>query len=117
MDVKPIRTERDHRRALRRIAELMSARPRTPEFDELEVLGTLVDAWESRHHPIDPPDPVDAIRFRMEQMGLARKDLEAYIGSRARVSEVLARRRPLSLSMIRRLHRGLGIPAEVLIAD
>ncbi len=87
----------------------------TAEGDRLEILATLVDAYESEHHPIDPPDPIDAIVFRMEQQGLSRKDLEPMIGSRSRVAEVLNRRRTLSIAMIRRLHDRLGIPAEVLI--
>ena len=117
MEIKPIRNEKDHRKALTRLEALWEAAPNTPEYDELEVLTTLVDAYEEQHHPIAPPDPVDAIRFRMEQLGLTRKDLEPYIGSRGRVSEVLGRRRAMSLAMIRKLHRGLGIPAEVLLAE
>ncbi|MBZ0271342.1 helix-turn-helix domain-containing protein [bacterium] len=117
MDIKPIRNERDHRKALKRIEEIMDAQPGTPEFDELDVLATLVDAFETGHFPIDAPDPVEAIRFRMEQMGLTRKELEPFIGSRGRVSEVLSGRRPMSLAMIRKLHRGLGIPADVLISE
>lgn len=91
------------------------ATPDTPEADRLDVLATLVEAYEAKHYPIDPPDPIAAIRFRMEQQGLTAQDLEPFIGTRARVSEVLNRRRPLSLSMIRRLTEGLGIPAAVLI--
>ena len=93
----------------------MSAKPGTDEGDELDVLATLVDAYEAEHFPIDSPDPVEAIRFRMEQLGLERKDLEPFIGSRARVSEVLNRRRGLSLKMIRALHEELDIPLEALI--
>jgi HTH-type transcriptional regulator / antitoxin HigA len=87
----------------------------TPDGDRLDILSTLVAAYEARHHPISPPDPVEAIRFRMDQEGLSAKDLEPYIGKPNRVYEVLAHRRPLALAMIRRLHKGLGIPAEVLI--
>ena len=87
----------------------------TPEGDRLDVLATLIDAYEARHHPIDPPDPIEAIRFRMEQQGLTRRDLEPLIGSRARVTEVLNRKRSLSIAMIRRLHTELGISADVLI--
>jgi HTH-type transcriptional regulator/antitoxin HigA len=93
----------------------MSAKPGTDEGDELDVLATLVDAYETEHFPIESPDPIDAIKFRMEQMGLERKDLEPLIGSRARVSEVLNKRRGLSLKMIRTLHEELDIPLEVLI--
>jgi len=117
MDIDPIRTERDYRKALKRIESLWDAEPDSPEYDELEVLSTLVDAYEAQHQPIGPPDPVEAIRFRMDQLGLSRKDLEPYIGSRGRVSEILGRKRGMSLTMIRRLHRGLGIPADVLLAD
>lgn len=115
MDIKPIRNERDHARALADLEKLWDAKPGSPEHDRMDVLATLIDAYEDEHHPILPPDPVEAIRFRMEQLGLDRKALEKSIGSRARVSEVLARRRDLSLAMIRRLHRDLGIPAEILI--
>lgn len=117
MEIKPIRNERDYKKAIKRIETLWDAAPNSSEYDELEVLATLVDAYEAHHHPIDPPDPIEAIRFRMDQLGLSRKDLEAYIGSRGRVSEVLGRRRGMSLSMIRKLYRGLGIPAEVLLAE
>jgi len=115
MAIKPVRTESDHERALKEIEELWSAEPGTDDADRLDVLATLVDAYEAKHHPIPPPDPVDAIVFRMDQLGLSRTDLEPYIGTRARVSEILNRTRTLSLAMIRRLHAGLGIPADVLI--
>lgn len=117
MDIRPIRTKRDYERALRRIETLMDAEPGTDEGDELEVLATLIDVYEGKHFPMDAANPVDAILFRMEQQGLERKDLEAFIGSRHRVSEILNRKRGLSLDMIRRLHAGLGIPLEVLIGD
>lgn len=117
MDIRPIRTERDHERALRRIETLMDAELGTEEGDELEVLATLVEAFEEKHFPVDTADPIDAILFRMEQQGLDRKDLEAFIGSRHRVSEILNRKRGLSLEMIRRLHAGLGIPLEVLVGE
>lgn len=115
MEIKPIKNARDHRRALKEIDGLMDARPNTAAGDRLDVLVTLVDAWEAEHYPIDPPDPVAAILFAMEQRGLTRHDLEPYIGSRARVAEVLNHKRSLTLRMIRRLPAGLGIPAEVLI--
>jgi HTH-type transcriptional regulator/antitoxin HigA len=115
MDIRPIKGQSDYERALARVAELMDAELDSPEGDELEVLSTLIDVYESEHFPIEPADPVDAILFRMEQEGLDRKDLEPYLGSRQRVSEVLNRRRGLSLDMIRRLHAGLKIPLENLI--
>ena len=117
MDIKPIRNEKDYRKALKRVEAIWDAAPGSLKFDELEVLTTLVEAYEERHYPIAPPDPIEAIRFRMQQLGLSRKDLEPYIGSRGRVSEVLGRKRAMSLTMIRKLHRGLGIPAEVLLAE
>ena len=115
MDVEPIRNDRDHARAVRQIAKLWGAKKGSPEAKKLEVLVTLVDVYEARHHRIDPPDPIEAIRFRMEQEGLSRADLERLIGSRARVSEILNRRRPLTVAMIRRLRDALGISADVLI--
>ncbi|MDJ0861709.1 MAG: transcriptional regulator [Gammaproteobacteria bacterium] len=117
MDIRPIRTERDYERALRRIEALMDAGPGTDEGDELDVLATLVEVYEEKQFPMDVADPVDAILFRMEQQELDRKDLEAFIGSRHRVSEILNRKRGLSLDMIRRLHAGLGIPLEVLVGE
>jgi len=115
MDITPIRTKRDHRRALKEIEGLMNARRGTPEGDRLDVLVTLVEAWEAKHYRIDLPDPVEAIKYHMEQQGLAPRDLVPYIGSRNRVYEVLNRKRPLTLKMVWRLHKGLGIPAESLI--
>ena len=115
MDIRPIKSTQDYERALARVDELMDAEPDTPEGDELDVLVTLVESYEDKHFPIESPDPVEAILFRMEEMNLMRKDLEPYIGSRHRVSEVLNRKRELSLNMIRRLHEGLGIPLENLI--
>ena len=117
MEIKPIKNDRDYRKALKEIEQLMDARRNTPEGDRLDVLVTLVEAWEEKHWPIDLPDPVEAILFAMEQRGLSRRDLEQFIGSRARVAEVLNHKRPLTLPMIRRLHHGLGIPAEVLISE
>jgi HTH-type transcriptional regulator/antitoxin HigA len=114
-EVKPIRSEADHEEALAEVERLWGARSGTPEGDRLDVLATLIDAYESAHHPIDPPDPIEAIKFRMEQQGLTRKDLEGILGSRTRIAEVLNRRRGLSINMIRRLHNRLGISAEVLI--
>ena len=114
-DVKPIRTKSDHAAALAEIERLWGAKRGTPEGDRLDVLATLVDAYEAEQFPMDPPDPIEAIKFRMEQQGLTRKDLEPLIGTRTRVAEVLNRKRSLSIGMIRRLHRALGIPADVLI--
>ena len=115
MNIKPIKTKADYRAALAEIVRLFGAAPGTPEGERLDVLTTLVEAYEAQHEPIPVPDPIEAILYTMESRGLSRRDLEPYLGSRARVSEVLNRRRPLSIEMIRRLHTGLGIPAEVLI--
>jgi len=115
MDIKPIRTNRDYRRALKEIEGLMSAKRGTSEGDRLDVLVTLVEAYEAKHYPLDLPDPIEAIKYHMEQRGLAPRDLEPYIGGRNRVYEVLNRKRPLTLQMAWRLHSGLGIPAESLI--
>lgn len=117
MEIKPIKNGRDYQKALKEIDSLMDARPNTAAGDRLDVLVTLVEAWEEKHWPIDLPDPVEAILFAMEQRGLSRRDLEPFIGSRARVAEVLNHKRPLTLAMIRRLHHGLKIPAEVLISE
>lgn len=117
MEIKPIKTERDYRKAMKEIDGLMDARPNTPKGDRLDVLVTLVEAWEEKHWPIELPDPVEAILFAMEQRGLSRRDLEPFIGSRSRVAEVLNHKRSLTLPMIRRLHQGLGIPAKVLIGE
>ena len=115
MDIAPIKNQRDYRRALKEIEGLMTARHNSPEGDRLDVLVTLVEAWERKHYPLDLPDPVEAIKYHMDQSGLAPRDLIPFIGSRNRVHEVLNRKRPLTLKMIWRLHRGLGIPAESLI--
>jgi HTH-type transcriptional regulator/antitoxin HigA len=115
MRIHPIRTEADHDSAVSRIAELIGARPDTAEGEELDILATLVDAYETKHHAIDAPDPIAAIQFRMEQQGLTRKNLEPLIGSRARVSEIMTRRRPLTLAMIRRVRDELGISADLLL--
>lgn len=114
-DVKPIRSEEDYEAALVEVERLWGAKLGTPRGDRLDVLATLIDAYESEHHPIDPPDPIEAIKFRMVQQNLTRKDLEGIFGTRTRVAEVLNRRRGLSISLIRRLHEDLGIPADVLI--
>lgn len=115
MQIQPVRTEEQYRQALQRIDALMDAEENTPEGDELDVLATLVEAYERRHFPIGLPDPVEAIKFHMEQNGLAPTDLTPYIGRTNRVYEILNRTRELSLTMIRKLHDNLGIPAEILI--
>ena len=117
MDIRPIRTKRDYNQALRRIEVLLDAQAGTDAGDELDILATLVDVYEEKNFPIGVADPVEAILFRMEQLDLERKDLEAFIGSRHRVSEILNRKRSLSLDMIRRLHAGLGIPLEILVGE
>lgn len=114
-DVRPIRSKRDYEAALAEIERLWGAKAGTPKGDRLDVLATLIDAYESQHYPMDPPDPIEAIKFRMEQQGLTRRDLEQIIGTRTRIAEVLNRKRGLSIGMIRRLHDRLGISAEVLI--
>jgi HTH-type transcriptional regulator / antitoxin HigA len=115
--IKPIKSEADYEAALEHINMLMEAELNTSEADELDVLVTLVEAYEDRHYPIDLPDPISAIVFRMDQSGMTQRDLIPYIGSRSKVSEVLAGKRPLTLSMIRLLHSHLGIPAQVLLQE
>ncbi len=117
MEIRPVRNEDDHERALEHIAVLWGAPAGSPDAEQLEVLITLVDAYEAEHHDIESPDPIEAIKFRMEQEGLSRKDLEPMIGGRARVSEILNRKRPLTIRMIRRLRKGLGLSADVLVGD
>jgi HTH-type transcriptional regulator/antitoxin HigA len=119
MNIRPIRTSADYKSTLKEISVLMESDPDlgTPEGDRLDILVTLVQAYEAKHAPMTPPDPVEAIKFRMEQSGLSVKDLEPMIGKSNRVYEVLSRKRPLTLAMIRRLHQSLGIPASVLIAE
>ena len=115
MNIKPIKTKADYESALKEIERLFEAEPGTRQGDRLEVLTTLVEAYEDKHFAIPAPDPIEAIQYFMESRELSRRDLEPYLGSHARVSEVLNRRRPLSLEMIRELNKGLGIPAEVVI--
>jgi HTH-type transcriptional regulator / antitoxin HigA len=114
-ELKPIRNETDYEAALAEVERLWGAKSGTPDGDRLDILATLIDAYETEHYPMDPPDPIEAIKFRMEQQGLTRKDLEPIIGTRTRVAEVLNRKRGLSIDMIRRLHDSLGISADVLI--
>ena len=115
MNIQPIKTEADYEKALLEIEKLFDATPNTPDGDRLEVLATLVEAYEDQHYALPLPNPVEAILYHMESRGLARRDLEPYIGDRARVSEILNRKRPLTLRMIQRLYSGLGIPAEALL--
>ena len=116
MEIKPIRTELDYQAALQEIENLLDSLPGTPEGDRLDVLVTLVEAYEARHFPIpEPDDPVAVLEYYLESRGLSRTDLVAFLGSKERVSEVLNRKRGLSLAMIRRLHSGLGIPADLLV--
>lgn len=115
VEVSPIRTEEAYEAALEEIGRLLEAEPGSPEYDRLDVLSTLVEAYEAIHHPMEAPDPIALIEFVMEQRGLGRADLEPMIGGRGRVSEVLNRKRPLTLEMIRRLHDGLGLPADALV--
>ena len=119
MEITPIRTEKDYRTALRVVSTLVDQDPSpdTPDGERLDVLSTLIEAYERKHHPIDLPDPVEAIKFRMDQAGLSVKDLEPMIGQPNRVYEVLSHKRPLTLRMIRNLNKGLGISAQVLITD
>ena len=119
MKVKPIRTKKEHKAALLRIQELFDLAPKegSAEFDELELLAMVVEEYEDIHYPVPPPDPIEAIKFRLDQMGMTEKDLDKLLGSRQRRSEVLSGKRKLSLNMIRRLHEHLKIPAEVLIRD
>ena len=115
MDIKPIKTKTDYQAALKEVETLMDAKPNTPKGDRLEVLVTLVEAYEAKHYPLDLPDPVAAIKYAMESKGLAVKDLEPMIGRSNRVYEILNRKRPLTLKMIWALHREIGIPAESLV--
>lgn len=117
MNIQPIKYETDYEAALERIMALMDAETDTPEGDELDILATLVEAYEAKHHAIETPNPIEAIRFRMEQYGLKDKDLVPYIGHTGRVSEVLNCRRKLAITMIRKLHKGLKIPTDSLIKN
>jgi HTH-type transcriptional regulator/antitoxin HigA len=116
MDIRPIKTEQDYNHSIRRIEELWGAKKDTIQGDELDLLITLVESYEIKHYPIAPPDPVDAIKFRMEQMDMTKADLVKYIGSQSRVSEILNRKRSLTLKMVKSLYRGLKIPADILLA-
>ena len=113
--IRLIRSKRDYETALKEVERLWGAKAGTSDGDRLDALATLIDAYEEEHYPLDPPDPIEAIKFRMDQQGLTRRDLEGIIGTRTRIAEVLNRKRGLSIAMIRRLHERLGISAEVLI--
>ncbi len=115
MNIKPIKTETDYINALHEVERLMDAKADTPEGDALDILATLIEAYEEKHHPILPPEPIEAIFHQMESQGLSRKDLIPLLGSRARVSEIMNKKRALSITMIRKLQEGLGISAEILI--
>ena len=117
MHIKPIKNEEDYTNTLSYIESLMDAKPNTPQMDELEVLTTLVEAYEAQHYKMEAPDPIEAIKFRMEQEGLKQKDLIAIVGSKSRVSEILNRKRKLTIEMIRNLHKQLHIPIESLFMD
>ena len=116
MDIRPIKTEQDYNTALSRIEELWGAKKDSHEGDELDILVTIVESYELKHYPIVPPDPIDAIKFRMEQMEMTSADMVKYLGSQSRVSEILTRKRRLTLGMIKSLYKGLKIPAEILLA-
>ena len=116
MNIKPIRNDEDLRAAFEQLERVFQAKAGTPAADEMEVLVTLIESYDQKHFPMGVVDPIDAIKFRMEQQGLSQKDLEPYIGSSGRVSEVLNRKRRLSLTMVQRLHEGLRIPYESLLS-
>jgi HTH-type transcriptional regulator/antitoxin HigA len=116
MEIRPIKTENDYNESIKRIEDLWGSKKDSPQGDELDLLVTLVESYELNHYPIAPPDPVDAIIFRMEQMGMTKTDLAKYLGSQSRVSEILGRKRKLTLKMIKSLYIELKIPAEVLLA-
>lgn len=115
MTIKPIKTKKDYQAAMNRLDVIFDAKPGTPEGDELEVLGILVDKYEQEHFPIGYPDPIEAIKFRMEQLGYSQSDLAKVVGLKSRASEILSKKRKLTLEMIRQLHQALGIPTDVLI--
>ena len=116
MEIRPIKTDTDYNESIKRIDDLWGSKKDTPQGDELDLLVTLVESYEMKHYPIAPPDPIEAIKFRMEQMGMTKTDLAKYLGSQSRVSEILGRKRQLTLKMIKSLYKGLKIPAEILLA-
>lgn len=115
MAIKPIKTKKDYQAAMNRLEVIFDAKPGTPEGDELEVLGILIDKYEQEHYTIGYPDPIEAIKFRMEQLGYSQSDLAKVVGLKSRASEILSKKRKLTLEMIRQLHQALGIPTDVLI--
>ncbi len=115
MEIRPIKSEQDYKGSIKRIEELWGAKKDTPQGDEFDLLCTLVESYEMTHFPIAPPDPIDAILFRMEQMGMTKTDMAKYLGSQSRVSEVLGRKRKLTLKMVKSLYKGLKIPADILL--
>lgn len=117
MEIKPIKTEKDYQKALKRLDEIFDAKTNSKEGDELEILSILIDKYENEKYPIDLPDPVEAIKFRMEQLGIKQKDLTGSMGFKSRVSEILSKKRKLTLDMIRKLNRELSIPTDVLIKE
>ena len=117
MQLKPIKTKRDYQAAIKRLEKIFDARPNTIQGDELDILVLLIEKYEDKHFPIEAPDPIEAIKFRMEQMGYKTKDLEKIIGNKSHTSEILNRKRKLSLSMIRKLHQELNIPTNILIQE
>lgn len=117
MNLKPIRTEKDYELALNRLEKIFDAKPGTKEGDELEILALIIEDYEDKHYPIDPPDPIEAIKFRMEQMNMNQSDLAVIIGHKSRASEILNKKRKLTLSMIRKLNKKLNIPTEVLVKE
>jgi len=117
MKIKPLKTKKDYQQAMARLDKIFDAKPGTPEGDELDILAILVEKYESNHFPVDFPDPIEAIKFRMEQMGYSQTDLVNVIGFKSRVSEIMTKKRKLSLDMIRKLNRTLSIPTEVLIRE
>lgn len=117
MEIKPIKNEKDYQKALKRLEVIFDAKPGSKEGDELEILSILIEKFENENYPVDLPDPVEAIKFRMEQLGIKQKDLAETIGFKSRVSEILNKKRKLTLEMIRRLNRELSIPTDVLIRE
>jgi len=115
MEIKPIKTDKDYNRSIERIEQLWGSKKDTPEGDELDLLVTLVEVYEMKMYPVLPPDPIDAIIFRMEQMEMTKSDMAKYLGSQSRVSEILGRKRKLTLNMVRSLYKGMNIPAEILL--
>jgi HTH-type transcriptional regulator/antitoxin HigA len=117
MNIKPIRTKKDYQRAIERLEVIFYAKPGSKDGDELEILSILIDNYEKTHYPVGFPDPIEAIKFRMEQLNLQQKDLASLVGYKSRVSEILSKKRKLTLHMVRKLHRELSIPTEVLVKE